>query len=153
MGHKILLILFICVLGSCCKKKVCHSDGVPQLMVKFTGVPQNDTTARLYIIENGKTDSVSMRLNALYPIMVFNPISDFDDQGAPSRQFVIRHTNKSDTIRGVIVVFRDAEVSCSSGWGCGSNGKDMVTIKKLVHFSMLYKNERRPGADTLRMNW
>jgi hypothetical protein len=128
--------------NSCCRKTHCPGDELPTITIKMSQPIHEIEIVTLYTLENGKVDSTFFHVYGDTASFNFFPMNDFDDANVMQRQFVLRHKNKSDTISHVAAVFRDVEIACGDRWGCGRRGNNKQMIKKLMHFSFLYRGKK-----------
>ena len=149
MKNKLTLALLIFAIGGCCKKKACAGDELPVITVKIAPVLQNQETVMLYTLEGEKKDSTQIPVDKDQPWFNIFPMHDFDDTQVGARQFIIRHQGRTDTIQRVAAVFRDFEIPCDNGWGCGRAGNGTQTIKKLMFFNLLCRGKNHAARDTV----
>ena len=153
MKPNLLIYLFIILMSGCCNKKACPGDELPRIVVKIPTMVNDNETVTLYQLDMGKRDSAFFQVMKTEPFFSFFPLNDYDDPGLGSRQFVIRHGNRIDTIQHITGVFRNDDIVCDGRWGCGRGfGNNKTTVKKLVDFSFLVRSKKFGVGDTLNLD-
>jgi hypothetical protein len=135
-GVTVLFAFFL--VSACCTKKGCPSWELPSIMIHFNNAKAGDEVTVYRFVNKVLLDSA---IHDASVNLTLAPFTDYTENSAVGKEFVIRHDGKSDSFREFDAIFMQEKIVCNK---CFPFGKERVTIWKYRDFSYSHNSQRRP---------